>query len=69
MTLSEIENYERDWLTPAQVAPVLGTDPMWIRWQAKRDPSKLGFPVVVISTRTKIPRLPFLNFMRGKAGN
>lgn len=35
MTLSELEVINRDWLTAAQVAPVLGADPNWIRHLAR----------------------------------
>jgi hypothetical protein len=65
LTLNDLENIDRDWLTPAQVAPVLGADPNYIRGQAHAEPDKLGFPVIVIGTRVKIPRIPFINFMRG----
>ena len=65
-TLSDLENIDRDWLTAAQIAPILGTDPNLIRWQAHNGPGKLGFPVIVIGSRVKIPKLPFLNFMRGE---
>lgn len=60
MTLAEIAAYEREFLTPAEVAPLLGTDPQSIRVAARKNPERLGFPVVVIGSRTKIPRLPLL---------
>lgn len=63
MTLDEIRNSTKEVLTPAEVAEVLGCDPQDIRLTAKRCPEKLGFPVCVIGTRTKIPRVPFLRFM------
>jgi hypothetical protein len=66
MTLSDIKNIERDFLTPAQIAPILGADPNWIRWQAHEDPAKLGFPVIVIRSRVKIPKEPFIKFMMGE---
>lgn len=66
-TLSDLENIPREWLTPAEIASVLGTDPNMIRWQAHNEPEKLGFPIILIGTRTKIPRMPFIKFMRGEA--
>ena len=65
MNLSELETVDREWLTPAQVAKVLGADPNYIRGQAHEDASKLGFPVIVIGSRVKIPKIPFIRFMRG----
>lgn len=63
MTLDEIRNSTKEVLTPADIAPVLGADPQDIRLAAKQHPERLGFPVCVIGTRTKIPRVPFLRFM------
>lgn len=63
MTLDEIRASTRDILTPAQVAPILGCDPQCIRVTAREAPEKLGFPVTVMGTRVRIPRLPFLRFL------
>jgi len=63
MTLEEIKASDALFLTPCQVAPVLGCDPHIIRLQARNDPSKLGFPVTVIKSRTKIPRKQFLTWL------
>lgn len=62
MTIAEIKQSPSMWLTAAQIAEVLESDPADIRLQAKEDPSKLGFPVVVIGSRVKIPRRAFLAF-------
>ena len=63
MTLDEIRNSTKEVLTPAEVAPVLGCDPQDIRVQARTAPERLGFPVIIIKSRTKIPRVPFLRYM------
>ena len=63
MTLQEMQNTDQVWLTAADVAPVLECDADLIRRQAQRDPSKLGFPVVVLCSRVKINRVGFLKFM------
>ena len=63
MSLEELRNYPRDWLTCEQVAPVLGADKMSIHDQAVTAPEMLGFPVIVIKSRVKIPKLPFVRFM------
>ena len=63
MTLDEIRNSTKEVLTPADIADVLNADPQDIRVQARTAPEKLGFPVIIIKSRTKIPRVPFLRFL------
>ena len=63
MTLDEIKASDKSVLTPAEVAEVLGCDAQDVRIQARTAPERLGFPVIVVKTRTKIPRVPFLRFM------
>lgn len=64
MTLEEIEAIPRQILTAADVAPFLECDPNVIRGQAQRDPVALGFPVVVMGSRVKIPKAAFVYAMR-----
>ena len=66
MTLTEIEALEKAVLTCAEVAPVLMANPHTIHLQAVECPERLGFPVIVVGSRVKIPRIPFLMFMNGK---
>ena len=63
MTLAEIVKSDKPTLTPADIADVLNADPQDIRVQARTAPEKLGFPVIIIKSRTKIPRVPFLRYM------
>ena len=63
MTLEEIRQSDKVFLTPADIAPVLGCNPNWIRRAAHDAPELIGFPVCVIGTRTRIPRKPFLAFI------
>lgn len=63
MTIDEMAASRELLLTPAEVAPILSCDPNVIRRQAQDDPSKLGFPVCVLGSRVKIPRVPFLRFL------
>lgn len=63
MTIQEIQSSDQLWLTPADIATVLECDPNLIRRQAQEDPSKLGFPVVVLCSRIKINRKGFLRFI------
>lgn len=64
-TLAEIKSLDKEFLTPKDVCGFLGCDPYNITLQARDDPAKLGFPVVVIGTRTKIPKNAFINFFEG----
>lgn len=64
MTLDEIRGTKKEMLTPADVADVLGCDPYRINVQAKQDAKKLGFPVSMMGTRVRIPRLAFLHWMQ-----
>ena len=66
MTLFEIENMAEEVLTCKQVAPLLKANPYTLHMQAMEDPSMLGFPVIVCGRRVKIPKRPFLRFMRGE---
>lgn len=63
MTLPEIIHSEKPFLTPADVAPVIGSDPHTVRCTARQRPELLGFPFTFSGNRMKIPRIPFLRFM------
>lgn len=65
MTLEELEALETEILTCQQVAPILKANPATIHHQAMECPEKLGFRVIVMGKMVKIPRLPFIAFMRG----
>ena len=65
MTLDEIRSLDREYLVPAEIAPVLGCDAQDIRVQAKQHPERLGFNVAVIGSRVKIPRRAFVTWMEG----
>lgn len=62
MTMDEIKASDRDDLTLADIAEAIHADQQAIRMQARTDPAALGFPVSVIGTRVKVPRIPFLQF-------
>jgi hypothetical protein len=64
MTFSEIEHSEKDFLTPSDVAPVMGCMPYSLNVQAKEDISKLGFPASLVGTRLLIPRLGFIRWVK-----
>lgn len=62
-TLEDLKNEEKAFLTPADVCGVLKCDPHWIRIAARERPEWIGFPIIIMGNRTKIPRIPFLKFM------
>jgi len=66
MTLQEIRQSDKAFLTPGDVCEVLGCAQYSINVQAHQDPSKLGFPVCVMGRRVKVSRLGFLNWIDGK---
>ena len=63
MTFDEIKQSDKDFLTPQDVQDVVCCKSYSINLQAKEDPSKLGFPVCVIGTRVRIPRIGFIRWM------
>ena len=63
MDVSEIKSSTKLFLTPADIAPVLGSDPHTVRCTAKQRPELLGFEFTFIGNRMKIPRIPFLRFL------
>jgi len=65
-TLKDIEAIPKDMLTIMDVREYLDCDANSFRTQARTDPSKLGFPVIVICNRIKIPKIPFIKFMKGE---
>ena len=66
MTLEEIRDSDKPFLTPKDVSGVLGCHPYSINVQAKEDAKMLGFPVSVIGTRVRIPRIAFVRWMEGE---
>lgn len=63
MTIEEIIKSDKEFLIPEDVAEILAVNPHSIRVMAKTRPDLLGFKVIVIGTRTKIPRIPFLKYL------
>nr|DAQ29863.1 MAG TPA: excisionase [Caudoviricetes sp.] len=56
---------DKEMLTPAEASEVIGCNPHWIRLAAREKPELLGFPVIVIGNRTRIPRRAFVRFCEG----
>ena len=64
-TLAEIEALPGEVLTCQQIAPVLGANPATIHLQATDRPEMLGFPVIVMGNRVRIPKDGFVRWARG----
>lgn len=63
MTIEEIKASKKEVLAPVDVAGVLRCDPQSIRVRARQRPDLLGFPVVIMGNRIKIPRRAFLKYI------
>lgn len=62
-TLEDLINMDKPFLTPADIAGVLGSNPQTIRVAARQRPDLIGFTYTFVGNRMKIPRIPFLRFM------
>mgnify|MGYP002765956606 CR=1 FL=1 len=65
LTIDDIKGMDKEMLTPAEASEVIGCNPHWIRLAAREKPELLGFPVIVIGNRTRIPRRAFVRFCEG----
>lgn len=65
MTLQDIKQMDKDVITPAEAAQVVGCDPQQLRLTAREKPENLGFPVIIVRSRIKIPRVAFIRYMEG----
>lgn len=63
MTLEDIIRSDKAFITPQDVADVLQCSAQLIRIQARDNPEALGFPVIRVGNRTKIPRKAFVQFI------
>lgn len=66
MTLEQIKAYPKDFITPEQASGALECDPQLIRLRAREAPEKLGFNIIRVGNRTKIPRRAFIKYMEGE---
>ena len=64
MTIDELRNSEKMFLTACDIAPIIGTSPQALRITARRCPERLGFPAICPTEHSvKFPRKPFLAFL------
>lgn len=67
MTLKDIEALPRETISACEAAAVIGCNPQLLRIQARQDPQALGFPVICLPKRVKIPKAGFIAWFRGNA--
>ena len=58
-TLEDLKNETKEYLTADDVCGVLGCDPHWVRVAVRQAPHLFGFPIIILNSRVKIPRLAF----------
>ena len=63
MTYRQIKESRKNMLVPTDISDILDCTPHSINVQAQLDATKLGFPVCVMGTRVRIPRLAFLHWL------
>ena len=63
MTLEDIQTSQKIYLSVSDVASLLHCDGQAMRVQAHTNPQALGYPVIIIGRRIRIPRIPFLRYL------
>ena len=68
LTLADIAKMDKEFLVPAQVSQILRCAPYHINLMSKTEKGRqsLGFPVMRVKSRVKIPRRAFLEYMGWK---
>ena len=64
VTLDDIKSMDKDFLTPSEVASIMGCAPQLIRTQATQHPELLGFHFCKVGNRIRIPRESFIRWMQ-----
>lgn len=66
MTMEQIKASTETVLPVYQIAETLGISAERLMEQARKDPGKLAFPVVVACDTVRVPRIPFIKFLEGE---
>ena len=61
--IQAIVDSDKVFLTPADIAPILGMDAHSIRLTARQRPELFKFEFILSGNRTKIPRISFLRYI------
>lgn len=65
MTIADIKSMPRTYLTMNDIGTLIGIRPDTLLFQARTDPSRLGFPVCVAGDTVRIPKGAFLDWLLG----
>lgn len=65
MTLKEIKQSDKIFLTAADVSEVLGCDPQTLRLAVREKPELVGFNCSMIGKTLRIPRQAFIRWIEG----
>lgn len=65
MTVAEVKALNRTYLTMSDIGTLVGIRPDTLLWQARQDPSLLGFPVCVAGDTVRVPKGAFLVWLLG----
>ena len=63
MTIDDLRNSTKDFLSPTEVGNILHSDPQSIRVTARQRPELIGYPFTFSGNRMKIPRIGFLAWL------
>lgn len=66
VTLDEIEALPKNMLVPADIAPFLGCATYTINVATEGGNNPFPFPVIRMGRRVRIPKIPFVQAMRGQ---
>ena len=67
MTIADIKSMPRTYLTMNDIGTLIGIRPDTLLFQARTDPSRLGFPVCVAGDTVRIPKGAFLDWLLGSS--
>lgn len=66
-TLKDLEDMQDDTITPAIAGDVLGCTGFLLGRMCHEEPEKVEFPFICIGNKTIIPRIGFINWIKGKS--
>lgn len=65
--IDDIERIEGEMLNTKMVADILGVDLRTFRKSITQNPNSFDFPVIKIGRQFRIPKTPFLNYIKGNS--
>lgn len=62
--IEQVRQIDSPYLTPAQVAPLFGWNPQYIRIKAREEPEIFPFPVIARGSRASFPKVDVMRWCR-----